>query len=150
MLKIIFIVVLCLSAAFVVLLFQQGRVSANQQPPMLDANGRLPPCSDKPNCVSSSAPPTDQSHYIAPIRVSGLTLDDLRSAIMKDGGQIISINNKLLTATYKSRLFGFIDDLMLLQKGDEFQVRSSSRVGHSDMSANRKRVERLRSSISSE
>ncbi|MEM7256274.1 MAG: DUF1499 domain-containing protein [Pseudomonadota bacterium] len=148
MLKIILIVLLLLIAASVAFLFYQGKASANQPAPTL-VNGQLPPCPDKPNCVSSTAPDTDQTHYIAPIETGELTMEAIQTLIERDGGTNIQINGNLLTATYRSGVFGFIDDLMLVKTPDHIDVRSSSRVGYSDFDANRQRVERLRAGFSS-
>lgn len=148
MLKILFIIVLILVAASIGFLFYQGKASATQSPPIL-SNGQLPPCPDKPNCVSSTAPTTDNTHYIDPIIAADTSMDALQKAVEADGGTDIQIDGNLLTATYRSGVFGFIDDLMLLKTPDHIDVRSSSRVGYSDMNANRKRVERLRAGFSS-
>jgi len=149
MLKIIALCLLLLAVAFVAFLFYQGRQSIRMMPPAPDSTGQLPACSNKPNCVSSQTPP-DDAHYIAPISAAGASMDAIRSAVENDGGTGIAIDGNLLTAIYKSRIFGFIDDVMLLKTDDLIQVRSSSRVGYSDFDANRKRIERLRQSISAE
>lgn len=148
MLKIILTVPLLLAAAFLAFLFYQGRVSAGMQSPTLDEKGQLPPCPDKPNCVSSIAEQTDETHYIQPLTATDISMETLRSAVEQDGGTNITVNGNLLTATYKSGLFGFIDDLMLLKTTGQIDLRSSSRVGNSDFNANRSRVERLRKKIS--
>jgi uncharacterized protein (DUF1499 family) len=51
-----------------------------------------------------------------------------------------------LRATFRSRLFGYEDDVefRLDIAAGVVHVRSASRVGHSDFGANRKRVEALR------
>jgi len=48
---------------------------------------------------------------------------------------------------FRSRVFKFVDDVELLfdRQNKLIQVRSASRVGHSDFGVNRKRVERIRS-----
>jgi uncharacterized protein (DUF1499 family) len=50
-----------------------------------------------------------------------------------------------LAATFRTPLLGFIDDLeaRLDREAGVIQLRSASRVGHSDLGANRKRIERL-------
>lgn len=64
------------------------------------------------------------------------------------GGTIVKRDGDLLHVTFTSKLFRFVDDVMLLIDGDIMQVRSSSRVGHSDFGANRERIERLRKLLS--
>jgi uncharacterized protein (DUF1499 family) len=54
-----------------------------------------------------------------------------------------------LHAQCASALFGFVDDLELHLRASAnlIAVRSASRVGHSDMGVNRRRVERLRAAL---
>ncbi len=137
--------VLFIAAAFTVFLFFQAKTSATQTAPQL-SNGELPPCPDKPNCVSSGVATSD-SHYIEPLTAPDTTMQDLQQLVENDGGTVVQVSDQLLVATYKSALFGFVDDLLLLRNGDTVDVRSSSRVGYSDFDANRKRVERLRSAL---
>jgi uncharacterized protein (DUF1499 family) len=49
----------------------------------------------------------------------------------------------------RSAVFGFVDDLELHLRGEEgiIAVRSASRVGYSDLGVNRRRVEKIRSSL---
>lgn len=51
-----------------------------------------------------------------------------------------------LHAVFTSLVFRFQDDVEILRDADAqvLHVRSASRVGHSDLGVNRKRVERLR------
>lgn len=130
---------------FAAFLFIQARASAKQSSPQLN-NGALPGCPDKPNCVSSAVADTD-SHYIDALSAPQLSMEALQQLVESDGGTIVQATDSLLIATYKSALFGFIDDLLLLRNNDKLEVRSSSRVGYSDFDANRKRVERLRTAI---
>lgn len=55
-------------------------------------------------------------------------------------------DERYLWATFSTRIFRFIDDLELRldEENGVMHVRSSSRVGYSDMGANRRRVEDLR------
>jgi len=70
----------------------------------------------------------------------------VKRAIEAMGGRILEEQPGYLHAIFVSRLFRFVDDLELrLDEGaGVIQVRSASRVGHSDFGVNRKRVERLR------
>ncbi len=147
MLKILLIALLMIAVAIIAFLFYQGRASVNKAPPALNSSGALPTCPDKPNCVSSTAAATDDTHYIQPIDAA-VSMESIKAAVDKDGGTNIVIDGNLLTATYKSGLFGFVDDLMLQANADHIDVRSSSRVGYSDLDTNRKRVERLRRMLS--
>ncbi|HIN32340.1 MAG TPA: DUF1499 domain-containing protein [Nitrospirales bacterium] len=108
----------------------------------------LPPCPDRPNCVSSQA--TDSSHFIAPIRFPGSPADAW--AVLKFALQslprtrVIEESGWYLRAEVKSRVFGFIDDVEFLldvQKG-VIHVRSASRIGYGDLGVNRNRIEHVR------
>ena len=108
-------------------------------------NGRLRPCPASPNCISSEAPGGD----VPPFVVQGEDgWERLRLAIVSLGGSIEREEDGYLHATFRSRIFGFVDDLECRQDGDVVQVRSASRVGWWDMGANRRRVEKLRKALS--
>jgi uncharacterized protein (DUF1499 family) len=120
-----------------------------KSPPALGiTDGHLTPCPRKRNCVSSQA--KGRAHGIAPIAASG-TLEhvmarahDAISSMSR--ARITEIEGGYLRAEFQSRLFRFVDDLELLWRPDDehFDVRSASRVGNSDLGANRRRVEALR------
>lgn len=111
-------------------------------------NGRLTPCPDKPNCVSSDAENPAS-------RIHPLTLDALPAAAWQAASaavatlprtRILTHTDDYLHAECRSRLFRFVDDLELhLRPGDGIiAVRSSSRLGYYDFGVNRRRVEELR------
>jgi uncharacterized protein (DUF1499 family) len=114
-------------------------------------DGRLAPCPASPNCVSSQA--SDAEHFIQPIRVIG-TLGDIQNRLVRilesaDRIKIVTIQDDYIRAEFKSALFRFVDDVEFLFRepnGTEtiIDVRSASRVGHSDLGVNRKRIEKIR------
>jgi uncharacterized protein (DUF1499 family) len=67
------------------------------------------------------------------------------------GTEITSATENYLSAECTSGIFGFVDDLELQLRPDqsEIAIRSASRVGRSDLGANRKRVELLRAKFES-
>lgn len=109
-------------------------------------NGRLTPCPDSPNCVSSYA--TDETHRIEPLTA---TLADVERVLRGlDEANIIQVADGYVYAEFTSRIMGFVDDV-------EFQadpasvlvnVRSASRLGYGDMGANRNRIESIRAALS--
>lgn len=110
-------------------------------------NGRLRPCPSSPNCVSSEAPDTD----FAPFELPGEDgWERLRLAIVSQGGSIEREEAGYLHATFRSRGFGFVDDLECRLDGRTVQVRSASRLGWWDMGVNRRRVELLRKAMAAE
>ncbi len=108
-------------------------------------SGQLTACLSKPNCVSSEDG-TDAKHKVEPLR--GVSFQDathaLEHLLEQGNGKIIKSQDGYLAAEFTSGMFKFVDDLELRQDGNDVQVRSSSRVGHSDAGVNRKRVKALR------
>ncbi len=115
-------------------------------------NGRLAACPSEPHCVCSDAgSQSDALHWIEPIPLPQLA-DDIRwrvigEVITASGGMVVHQDAGYLHATYTSGLFRFVDDLELRVDGPQLQLRSTSRVGYSDLDANRKRVEDLRARL---
>jgi len=137
-----------LTAVAIVALFIMGMVSqSGQAAGMLD--GRLTPCPDKPNCVCSEYR-EDVEHFIEPFQISGLAMNEtsasLRGIILEMGGEITTERTEYIAATFRSPLFGFVDDLEIRidPEASLLQLRSASRVGHDDLGANQKRVEQFR------
>ncbi|HEX4855515.1 MAG TPA: DUF1499 domain-containing protein [Limnobacter sp.] len=112
-------------------------------------NGQLLPCPDKPNCVSSESAPSDR-HSIAAIELTDKLgeqpLMKVKEVIELLGGKVSHSDEHYLASTFTSALFGFVDDVefRLDREKNLLHVRSASRVGYSDLGANRKRVEQIR------
>lgn len=110
--------------------------------------GRLSPCPDKPNCVSSQA--DDPRHAIAPIRFKGpadAALERLRTVLQElSRTSIVTDQPPYIHAEAHSRVFRFIDDMEFLVDSDQSVIhfRSAARVGYSDFGVNRKRAESIR------
>jgi uncharacterized protein (DUF1499 family) len=111
----------------------------------------LAPCPASPNCVSSLA--ADAAHHIAPIAFSGdpaQAMRRLRAVIeAMPRTRIVADSGTALRAEFTSRLFRFVDDVdcVVDAPAGVIQVRSASRVGYSDLGANRKRVEAIRAAF---
>jgi len=146
-LEILLAVVAILAAALVVRFGILGRASGSGSAPGLVA-GILAPCPDKPNCVCSEFP-EDTAHYIAPLAYSGMRPEDAWSQIPPIiaalGGEVVSSDDNYIAATFSSRIFGFVDDVecRLEPSQNRIQIRSASRVGHSDFGVNPRRVEKM-------
>lgn len=125
-----------------------GQQSKSGSAPGLLA-GKLHPCPTTPNCVNSELH-LDAAQYIEPLAITSETsaavLANIEIAIADSGGVITTRQKNYLAATYRSSLFGFIDDLEIRIDTEQHQLhfRSASRVGKSDFGANRKRVEKLK------
>lgn len=110
-------------------------------------NGRLRSCPGTPNCVASEDSGKDS--YIEPLEFSGepgAAWEHAKEALTGLGGRIEKDTGDYLWATFRSRIWRFVDDteLRLDAAGKVIHVRSASRVGKGDLGVNRKRVERLR------
>jgi uncharacterized protein (DUF1499 family) len=114
--------------------------------------GRLAPCPDSPNCVSSQS--TNKKQRVEPIPFKGTSaeaLAKLRNVIQSmKRAKIVKEEDDYLHAEFRSALFGFVDDVEFLVEAETnvIHVRSASRTGYSDFGVNRKRVETIRSKLS--
>ncbi len=115
------------------------------------ADGQLNACPSSPNCVCSDS--RDTAHSVEPLELAveaaaawavvTQSVQSLRRV------RIVSETENYLHAECSSRLLGFVDDLELhLRPADGIiAVRSASRLGYSDFGVNRRRVEKLRTSL---
>lgn len=105
-------------------------------------------CEDLHNCTASTATVKrnliDSLDYSGPPSQAVATVS--RVIATQSGAQIITQSENYLHATYKTTLLGYTDDLELLldENTGILHVRSASRIGKSDLGANRKRIEALR------
>lgn len=144
--KKILIIVFVVIVIFLIRLFMLGIESQNNSPLLGHVQGKLTPCPDKPNCVSSFA---QDIHKIDPINGTH-EVTELKSVILSIGGaKLEQEEENYLRFSFESKIFKFVDDLELYKTDGFWHVRSASRVGHSDMDANRKRVEKIRKTLKS-
>ena len=130
-----------------------GCVSARMSPRPTSSltQGRLAPCGDKPNCVCSQD--DRPGHFIPALtftnapteawaRLVSVVLAQPRTTPVLETPEYLRVESR-------SRLFRFVDDVeFLLQPATRtIEVRSASRVGHSDLGANKARVERIRTAF---
>ena len=122
--------------------------------------GRLKAPSDKPNSVSSQAalwPGHAQLAYasIAPLTVAGdaaAAMAKVRSVVESTpGARVVQADGGYLRAEFTTRLMRYTDDVEFWfdSAAGVVQVRSASRLGESDIGANRARVEALRARLAS-
>lgn len=131
-----------------VLLMQSSGVYASG----LDtSDATLAPCPSSPNCVSSQA--TDADHFVEPLSGAS-TPAEARAALTRVLSNVNRIewsssSDRHIRAAFTSLIFRFVDDVVFIIEDDgNIAVRSASRMGHSDLGANRNRVERLRKQFS--
>ncbi len=110
--------------------------------------GRLAPCPDKPNCVSSDATTATQRvdpfHLARPPDLAWAAV--IQTVLSLPRTKVVSQTGTYMHAECRSAVFGFVDDLELQLHPDHnlIAVRSAARLGHSDFGVNRKRIESLR------
>lgn len=117
--------------------------------------GGLSPCPDSPNCVSSQVE-TGSPQYVAPLGIpraneGEVSLSEVWTELVallhsRPRVRVVTVTPEYVHAVFTTPMLRFKDDVefMLAESEKEIHVRSASRVGHSDLGANRKRVENLR------
>ncbi len=111
-------------------------------------DGRLQPCPASPNCVSTMA--EDSGHAVNPIEFTGSREEAVavvREIVEKFGGDPIrQEQDGYLRAEFRSKIFGFVDDVefYLPEDQDVIHIRSAARLGYYDFGVNRRRVEKFR------
>lgn len=113
------------------------------------SDGRLGPCPSSPNCVSSEADPSEDC-FIPPFEIGQgeepRAAFERLLAVVGDRARLERRDGDYAHAVFVTRLLRFRDDveLRLDAEARRIHVRSASRLGYSDLGANRKRVEALR------
>ncbi|MBE2221347.1 MAG: DUF1499 domain-containing protein [Anaerolineae bacterium] len=110
--------------------------------------GRLAPCPESPNCVSSYE--TDEVHGMEGMIYEGETAvaqAKLLAIIQAMPGSTLITNEPgYLHAEFRSPIWRFVDDVEIYfdETAGLIQFRSASRLGYGDGDANRKRMEEIR------
>lgn len=116
-------------------------------------DGRLAPCPSSPNCVSTQA--ETQQHWIAPLTPASGDENPIETVATIVAGMqratIVEQSETYLRAEFRSRLFRFCDDVEFFydRSAGQIHFRSASRVGHSDLGVNRRRMEEIRQRLRS-
>lgn len=115
--------------------------------------GRLAACPTSPNCVSSET--DDTQHAIEPLTFNGApgdAFERLRKTAVQSGGKLITAADNYLHFEFTTPLLGFIDDVefRLEPETNTIHFRSASRLGHSDLGTNRRRMEAIRQAFAAE
>jgi len=109
-------------------------------------NGKLAACPGTPNCVSSQS--DDTKFKVKPL--ASATIAQIKSAIEGiEGSTIVEEKEDYLYAEFTSKLMGYVDDVEFYadKQTNVIQVRSASRLGKSDLGANRQRIEAIRTKL---
>lgn len=107
----------------------------------------LNPCPESPNCIGSHYP-EDKEHFLEPLKYETSQEDahkNLKGLLEKtSGAKIVSETPHYLHVEFTSSVFRFIDDVEFNFTQDNLiHFRSASRMGHSDLGANKKRMEEI-------
>lgn len=103
-------------------------------------HSELNPCPATPNCVLVS-----RDFNLRP----GKLFKTVTATIKEMNPYKFRLDSKSskVDAVFKIPPFGFVDDVTIIVEkspsGSELHIRSSSRVGHSDLGVNRRRVKRI-------
>ncbi len=134
-----------LSCTLAAMLLLAGCTSSPDKPQTRQV---LPGCGWLPNCVNSQSGRGAQASE--PIAANAEQWQQLKAWITRQEDWEISVDDgNFLQAIAKTPMMKFRDDIQLLFLPDEqlIQVRSSSRLGLSDMGTNARRVETLREQL---
>ncbi len=137
-------VIFCMKAAMMMLMISGCSAVRSE-----DAGStHLSSCPESPNCVSTEA--QDNRHKIDAFHLKGdltknwLEIQRVNAALPRSA--VVRADEMSLHATFKSRVFRFVDDLELFLNPSTgiISIRSASQTGYWDFGVNRRRVEQLR------
>jgi uncharacterized protein (DUF1499 family) len=117
---------------------------------VLRHTGTLAPCPGTPNCVCSNPP----DNSIEPFHINGSpdqAWQELLNLLEDQPDYTIVIKNGgYVHAEARTSLMRFVDDMEFQLRSDEnlIAVRSVSRLGLSDLGANKKRLQAIRKALS--
>ncbi len=136
--------ILCLTGSVLVVLLA---ACATKSPIRSLEEGKLRLCPKSPNCVSSES--TVEMTTIKPIAYVGdsaKALEIMKQTLLFMGAHVEREESDYLWVTFRSMILRFTDDVEvhLVPEESLLHIRSGSRVGYSDMGANRERVEHIR------
>jgi uncharacterized protein (DUF1499 family) len=137
-------VVAALPVAVLAMLSLFSRRPSNLGP----VEGRLAPCPASPNCVATQS--GDRNQRMAPLsfeEAPAAAMERLKKIIAgMPRSRIARSADNYLHVEFTSAVFRFVDDVEFLidPATREIHFRSASRVGYSDLGANRRRMEEVR------
>ena len=112
---------------------------------------RLKSCPSSPNCVSSLD--SDEKHFIRPLIYSATQRNAYQKLVRiiesEPQARIVARKANYIHVEFKSRIFGFVDDVEFFFPLDQpvIHARSASRKGYYDFGVNRRRIEAIRNSF---
>lgn len=113
-------------------------------------NGQLKPCPSSPNCVSTQADTSNDEHYMVPIDYEG-PREEAKEKLMTvidemPRTKVITNQDNYMHVTFTTLIFRFVDDVEFYLPADQNAIhfRSASRLGYSDLGANRRRMNQVK------
>lgn len=114
-------------------------------------DGRLAPCPNSPNCVSTQS--ADPRHQIDPISYTA-SVAETKEALLHvirsmDRTKIVSEAPYYIHAEFRTEGIGYVDDVefFLDEQARIIHFRSSARLPYYDWDVNRKRMEEIRAAF---
>ncbi len=136
--KIAIIIVFIISIALPIRFYLLGQKSQEMSMELgIGPDGGLKPCDKKSHCVETG------DIEIPSSLMKESALDTIKSLAPKLELELIKEGPNYLHFIHQSAIFGFTDDIEFFQSPSGLQFRSGSRVGHSDMGVNEKRIKAL-------
>ena len=132
-------------ALLVLVLAMTACTSAPEKPATMNV---LPACGWLPNCVNTGT--NGGANTVPPLAASELKWQALKTWLAQQSNwKIVSDDGNFMQLTVTTPTMGFTDDvqLLFLPREQLIQVRSSSRLGISDLGTNARRVEALRKQL---
>ena len=112
---------------------------------------QLKECPTSPNCVSTQTQQEDKKMDPIPFEQDPKEVMEIIKGIVESRPRtnLENESNNLLHYTFKSCLFGFIDDVEFLINAEQklIHFRSASRTGYSDLGVNKNRMTELKKAI---
>lgn len=132
----------------------EPQLLAGTRPTQLGVHsGQLAPCASTPNCVSSQSQDPVPVHHIEPLTYNSSeqqAMANLQTVLQSfRRAKAIAQTPNYLYAEFTIPVVGFVDDVEFLidQDSKVIQVRSTSRMGESDLGVNRRRIETIRAKL---
>ena len=114
--------------------------------------GKLAPCPESPNCVSTQT--DSQEHLLPSIAWAGSieeAIKQIKQVVERDfpRAKLVDEAPDYLRFEFSSLIFRFVDDVEFYveQTATEIHFRSASRVGHSDLGANKSRMQKISAAL---
>ena len=112
---------------------------------------QLKPCPESPNCVSTQTQQKSKQMDPIPFKLDLKQVLKIIKSVVENlpNTQLEKESINYLHYTFKSKIFGFIDDVEFLMDAEQklIHFRSASRTGYSDMGVNKKRMTEIKKAI---